>query len=136
VRMTRKKAGILPLKATPEQLALLAAKAADEKRARDIVILDLRGISIVTDYFVIADAETEVQVRAITNGILERLKERGIESVRREGWEDARWVLLDLGDAVVHVFRTEDREYYDLERLWGDAPKLVLAGDELVLAER
>ncbi len=134
--MTRKKAGILPLKATPEQLALLAAKAADEKRARDIVILDLRGISIVTDYFVIADAETEVQVRAITNGILERLKERGIESVRREGWEDARWVLLDLGDAVVHVFRTEDREYYDLERLWGDAPKLVLAGDELVLAER
>lgn len=134
--MTRKKAGILPLKATPEQLALLAAKAADEKRARDIVILDLRGISIVTDYFVIADAETEVQVRAITNGILERLEERGMASARREGWEDARWVLLDLGSAVVHVFRTEDREYYDLERLWGDAPKLVLSGDELVLAER
>ena len=134
--MTREKAGILPLKPTPEELALLAAKAADEKRAKDIVVLDLRGISIVTDYFVIADAETEIQVRAITNGILERLKELGIDSVRREGWEDARWVLLDLGDTVVHVFRTEDREYYDLERLWGDAPKLVLSGDELVLAER
>lgn len=134
--MTREKAGIVPLRVTPEELALLAAKAADEKRARDVVVLDLRGISVVTDYFVIADAETEVQVRAITNGILERLEERGMASARREGWEDARWVLLDLGSAVVHVFRTEDREYYDLERLWGDAPKLVLSGDELVLAER
>lgn len=127
---------MLLLRVTPEELALLAAKAADEKHAREIAVLDLRGISLMTDYFVIADAETEVQVRAITSGIQERLRERGIEAARREGWEDARWVLLDLGDTVVHVFRSEDREYYDLERLWGDAPKLVLSGDSLAPVER
>lgn len=126
---------MLRLRVRPEELALVAAKAADEKHARDIAILDLRGISLMTDYFVIADAETEVQVRAITSGIQERLREHGVEVARREGWEDARWVLLDLGDTVVHVFRTEDREYYDLERLWGDAPKLVLSGDSLAPAE-
>lgn len=80
----------------------------------------------MTDYFVIVDAESEVQVRAIADGILEELQERGVRALRREGWQDARWVLLDYGDTVVHVFRTPDREYYDLERLWGDAPRLVL----------
>lgn len=79
---------------------------------------------MVTDYFVIVDAETEVQVRAIADGIKDELEEQGISPRRREGWEDAQWVLLDYGDTVVHVFRTEQREYYDLERLWGDAPRL------------
>lgn len=84
----------------------------------------------MTDYFVITDGETEVQVRAIANGIQDALNDDDIRPKHREGWEDARWVLLDYGDAVVHIFRTEDREYYDLERLWGDAPRLVLNGDE------
>lgn len=83
----------------------------------------------MADYFVIADAATDVQVRAVTNGIREALEERGIPPIRREGWEDARWVLLDYGDVVIHVFRTEDRKYYDLERLWGDAPRLGLNDD-------
>lgn len=80
----------------------------------------------MTDYFVIADASTEVGVRAISDGVQGALEERGYWPMRREGWEDARWVLLDYGDVVVHVFRTEDRDYYDLERLWGDAPRLEL----------
>ena len=99
-------------------------------------MLNLTGLSMVTDYFVIAHADTEVQVRAIVNGIQEALLKRGVAPLRREGWDDARWVLIDYGDVVVHVFRTQDREYYDLERLWGDAPKLVLneAATELVPA--
>lgn len=100
--------------------------AADDKRGSEIVVLDLRGISIMTDYFVIVDGDTEVQVRAIAQGIQKDLEDQGVPVKRREGWQDARWILLDYGDTVVHVFRTPDREYYDLERLWGDAPRLVL----------
>lgn len=105
----------------------MAALAADDKRGENIAVLDLRGLSLMTDYFVIVDAVSEVQVRAVANGVRESLEEWGVAAVRREGWDDARWVLLDYGDVVVHVFRTEDREYYDLERLWGDAPRLVLS---------
>lgn len=108
--------------------------AAGEKRGERVVVLNLMGISSVTDYFVITDASSEVQVRAITNGVEEELAARGVLPLRREGWDDARWVLLDYGDVVVHIFRTEEREYYDLERLWGDAPRYTLneAGDGLV----
>lgn len=106
-----------------------AAKAADDKRGARVIVLDLRGLSIVTDYFVLVDGETETQVRAIANGIRDALAERGVEAMRREGWDDASWVLLDYNDVVVHVFRTEAREYYDLERLWGDAPRFVLGGE-------
>ena len=81
---------------------------------------------LMADYFVIVDGNTEVQVRAIAQGIQDELEAKGVKALRREGWGDARWVLLDYGDTVVHVFRTPDREYYDLERLWGDAPRLVL----------
>lgn len=102
-----------------------AAHIADEKRATDVAILDLRGLTIMTDYFVIASAETDVQVRAITRAIIEGLEELGVPYKRHEGLEDARWVLLDYGDAVIHIFRQEERELYDLERLWGDAPRLV-----------
>jgi len=114
------------LRLKAEEIAAKAARAADDKRGMRIVVLDLRQISVVADYFVIADASTEVQVRAISDGIQKALEEQGVKAARREGWEDARWVLLDYGDTVVHVFRTEERDYYDLERLWGDAPRLVL----------
>lgn len=126
--------GVLWLAPTIEETALIAARAADDKRGSDVLVLDLKGISAVTDYFVIVDASSEVQVRAVAQGIEEDLKERGVLPKRREGWGDARWVLLDYGDVVVHVFRTEDREYYDLERLWGDAPRLTLNEDQTSLA--
>ena len=91
----------------------------------------------MTDYFVIVDGSAEVQVRAISEAIRRELREIGVRPIGREGWADARWVLVDYGDAVVHVFQTEEREYYDLERLWGDAPRLVLQDDptRLVVSE-
>lgn len=111
---------------TPKAIAIAAAEAAADKRALDVVVLDLNGLTIMTDFFVIASAETTVQVRAIAQAVHERLEELGKPYRRREGWDDARWVLLDYGDVIVHVFRQPDREYYDLERLWGDAPRLEL----------
>jgi ribosome-associated protein len=97
-----------------------AADAAEAKQAADVVVLDLRGQTLVTDYFVICTGTSRVQIRAITNGILESMREAS-PRVLREGDEDAQWVLLDYGDVVVHVFGPEARAFYRLERLWGDA---------------
>ncbi len=101
--------------------------AADDKKAQDIVILDLQGISIMTDYFVICSGESNVQVRAIYRGIEESLADAQLPIMRRNGSEDGGWVLLDYGDVIVHVFHHSEREYYDLERLWGDAKQLTAA---------
>lgn len=90
----------------------------------------------MTDYFVIASAETVIQVRAIVEGITEALAAWDVLYSRREGLEDARWILLDFGDVVVHVLQQAEREYYDLERLWGDAPQLrVSQSGELIACE-
>jgi ribosome-associated protein len=99
------------------------AAAASEKKARDILILDMQGISMVTDYFVICSANSTTQVQAIADHIEEKLTEQGIKVLSKEGYREARWVLLDYGSCVVHVFVEEDREFYNLERLWGDAEK-------------
>lgn len=123
------------LKATIEEIAEAAARAADDKRAENVVVLDLRGLSIMADYFVIAEGSSEVQVRAIAEGVREDLQQLGVGVLRREGWEDARWVLLDYGDVVVHIFQSDDREYYGLERLWGDAPRQRFDGEEDRLVE-
>lgn len=104
-----------------EHMALAAAKFADDKKAFDIVVLDISKISIVADYFVIASANSSTQVKAIADNIEEKLQEAGHEVLRREGIREGRWVLLDYGDVVVHIFQEEERQYYGLERLWGDA---------------
>lgn len=100
--------------------ALLAANIAESKRAEDIVVLDLRGQTLVTDYFIICTGTNRVQIRAIIDGIAEALAERHGPGVR-EGDESGQWVLLDHGDVVVHVFGPEARAFYRLERLWSDA---------------
>ncbi len=107
---------------TPSSLAkaLLAAELAESKRAENVVILDLRGQTLVTDYFVICTGTNRVQVRAIIDGIAEALADQRTRGVR-EGDESGQWVLLDYGDIVVHVFAPEARAFYRLERLWGDA---------------
>ena len=106
-------------------LALEAARAASDKKATDPVILDVGNVLAICDYFVIASAPNDRQVRAICEAIEERVKKVSGESPRAiEGLDDARWVLMDYGDFWVHVFRDDVREFYDLERLWSDAPRL------------
>lgn len=106
------------------QKALLAREAGEEKKAIDPVALDVRNISRVTDFFVIMSGNTETQVRAIADGVKEKLDAGEIGYTRREGYSEGRWVLLDYGDVVVHIMHGDERGYYDLERLWGDAPKV------------
>lgn len=102
-----------------------AAEAAADKKAFDISILDVSRLLVITDYFVICSGNTERQVSTIADSIERHLAENfGVKPYRREGAREARWVLLDYVDFVVHVFHREDREYYDLERLWSDAPVL------------
>ena len=112
------------LKPTSEIMAAVAATAAEDKQASDVVALDVKKLTIIADYFIIAGAETSLQVRAIAQAIEEALADKGIKYLRREGWDDARWVLLDYADIVVHIFLKSEREFYALERLWGDADKL------------
>jgi ribosome-associated protein len=106
---------------TARQIALLAARAADEKKARDILVYDLRGLSDVTDYFVIATAQSRLQSRAIIGDIERQLKDRGIMKLGQEGTAGGQWVLLDYTDVVIHIFSPELRDFYNIEALWGDA---------------
>ena len=106
------------------EAAIAAARAAASKQGADIVILDVRAVIVITDFFVIASGGTARQVKTIVEAVEKALRDRGERPVRREGETEGRWVLLDYIDVVVHVFADEEREYYDLERLWRDAPKL------------
>ena len=117
-----------------KQKAELIVQAARDKKAEDVIALDVRGISSFTDTFVIATGNSDRHVRSIVDGIEAALGQRGERAIGVEGREEARWVLMDLNDAVVHVFQREARAHYGLERLWGDAPALVLAtlGPEMV----
>ncbi|MFO7820331.1 MAG: ribosome silencing factor [Halanaerobacter sp.] len=105
------------------EAAKKAAQAADEKSAEDILILDMAGISILADYFVICSGSSTTQVNAIVKSITGELKEE-TELSRKEGTDSARWAVLDYGDLLVHVFHDEQREYYQLEKLWGDAERI------------
>jgi ribosome-associated protein len=107
---------------------LIAARAADDKKAADIVVQEMRTALLITDYFVIVTGANNRQVDAITEAIEEALrKEAGIKPIGREGLDEQTWVLLDYGDIVVHVFQPELREFYRLESLWSDAPFVDLA---------
>jgi ribosome-associated protein len=109
---------------TPERLADVVAEAALDKKAQDVVALDLRGVSAFTDGFVIATGGSDRQVKAIHDGIHMTLKnDHGLLPRRVEGLTESRWVLMDYWDVVVHIFTAEAREYYRLEALWGDVPK-------------
>lgn len=104
----------------PNELLNAVIAAAEDKKAMNIVALDLKGISLVADYFVICHGNSDTQVQAIATEVRKRAHEAGI-SARIEGMDSARWVLMDLGDVVVHIFHRDEREYYNLERLWSDA---------------
>ena len=104
-----------------KELVKIIADYSLEKKAEDVIILDLKNITTVTDYFVICTADSTAQVKAVTDYIIEKLKEQKIKVWHTEGYESLTWVLLDLVDVVVHIFQPETRQFYKLEKLWGDA---------------
>ena len=115
---------------TSIELAKAIPKAADDKKARDIVLMDMAALTPATDYFVICSAGSTTQVRAIADNIDEELAEKhSLEFLHKEGYREAEWVLLDYGDAVAHIFLQDSREYYALESLWGDAELTAYEGE-------
>ncbi len=111
-------------KALPDQI-LLAIEAAEDLKADRLIVLDLRGLTDATDYFVIASGTSDAHVRGIAESMVRKLGGRGIHAHHVEGLPSGRWVLLDFVDFVVHLFHPETRSFYQLERLWADAPALV-----------
>lgn len=118
---------------SPERLATTAAAYAADKKASDIVVLDLRAVAGYTDFFVIVSGTSDRQAKAIHDGIHLGLKQHeGLLPRRVEGLGEARWILMDYLDVVVHVFTPETRDFYRLEALWGDVPRRDLAPVELL----
>ena len=111
---------------TARQELSAAVRAIDDLRGRDIVVLDLRGLSEATDYFVVASGTSDAHVRGLAESVLEKLHHRGVRAHHVEGLPGGRWVLLDFVDFVVHLFHPESRSFYQLERLWSDAPEITL----------
>lgn len=109
---------------TGREMAITAARAAAAKQATDIVVLDVHEVIVITDVFLICTASTQRQVKTVIEAVEDALREMGEKPVRREGEPEGGWWLLDYIDLVVHVFGEEEREYYDLERLWKDAPRV------------
>ncbi len=107
-------------------LALTAAKLAAERHCTNIVVLDLRDISPATDYFMIATGTSNRQMRSVADEICQAARDQGQQRFGRAGYEQARWILLDFVDVVIHIFDAEYRDYYDLEMLWGDAERLTI----------
>lgn len=111
------------------ELAVVAARAASDRKAQEIIALDVSEQLVLTDVFLIASGTNERQVKAIVDAVEEAMHKAGSKAIRREGLTEARWALLDFGDIVVHVQHTEDRVYYALERLWKDCPAIDLPED-------
>lgn len=109
---------------TKETLLQVAYNAAENKKAEDIVVLNMEGISLLADYFVICTGNSDRQVQSIAKEIMDKAHEEGHEVKSMEGFDSARWILVDLGDVVAHVFHKDERSYYNLERLWREAPQM------------
>jgi len=109
-------------------LALSIARAGHDKKAEDVLVLDVRGLTSYADYFVVMTADSERQASAIADHLDEQMKKQGTSRVGSEGYESGRWILIDYGDVVAHVMSREARGFYDLEGLWADAPRFAFAG--------
>lgn len=107
-----------------KEMARLAYDAMDDKIAKDITIIDISGVSVVADYFLIADGKNRNQVQAIANNVDEFLGKAGYHAKATEGYSTANWILMDYSDVIIHIFSTEDRAFYDLERIWKDGVEI------------
>jgi len=126
VRETREVLPEVPAAELPEAVRR-SAELAQERKAHRVVVLDLRGISSATDFFVLASGRSDVQVKAIAEHVTDQLRKEGHRPGHVEGLQGGRWVLLDYIDFVVHVFHPQARDFYQLENLWGDAPRWALS---------
>lgn len=115
------------VKVRPEsrEVARLAAEVASEKQASDILVLDIRRVTVLADYFVICSAQTERQLQTVVEELERQLTEAGVELLGREGTADSGWAVLDFGDVIVHVFRPQERAYYRLEEVWSEGTPVV-----------
>lgn len=112
---------------TPKEMALTAAKALDEKKGIDISAVEITELTSLADYFVFATGNSNTQINALCDSVEKEMDAKGVPVLRREGYRDGTWVLLDYGDIVVHVFSNEAREFYSLERLWKDGTPVDLS---------
>lgn len=108
----------------PEELARRIAELAEDEKAIEISILHITELTIIADYFVICSGRNPIHVRSIGETIERTMRAEGMPAIRRDGIEQGRWAVMDFGSVIVHVFREEEREYYNLEDLWRDAPRL------------
>lgn len=111
---------------TEDKLMQMVADAALEEQAIDLVVLDVNEKTIIADYFVICSGRNMVQIHSIAENVEKKLQEQGIEVLRRDGYQQGTWVVLDYGSTILHVFRQEERDYYKLENLWADARKVAV----------
>jgi ribosome-associated protein len=107
-----------------KDLVKIIAEACEDEKALDVTVLDVHDLTVLVDYFVIASGRSVVQVKSIVEHVEEVLEEAGVVPLRRAGHSEGKWVVLDYGSIMLHVFRQEEREYYDLENLWADAPHI------------
>ena len=106
------------------ELAVFAAGILDDRKAENIEIIEISELTTIADYFVICSGNSSTQVKALCDNVLEKAKEGGIEPLRTEGYDSAAWILIDFGSVIVHVFKTDMRDFYSLDRLWGDGNKI------------
>ena len=109
-----------------KKMALLAVEALEDKKAEDITIIDISEVSVLADYFIIADGNNKNQVQAMVDNVQEELFKAGYEMKQMEGYREGNWILLDFGDIIIHIFDKENRLFYDLERIWKDGKVIEL----------
>lgn len=109
---------------TAKDLASKAVTLAEEKKAMDVVVCDIRKVSLIADYFIICSGNTAIQVQAIADYLVEKLDDNKYVLLRQEGYRDGIWVLLDFGEVVIHIFQPEARSFYNLERLWKNSSQI------------
>ena len=133
--MTNKKKDVMFLNKNSLAIAKMAAAVAEDKKAKDTVILNLNKLTLIADYFVITSGDSEPQLKAISNFIMRKLKENKIGLLHYEGKPGTGWILLDYGDVIVHIFSREKRNFYDLEYIWQEAKKIRLLKRKETLKE-